>query len=537
MKNKWLLGFWLYAFVACSTTTNQRQIASTEDKGLDNNGDVVDDSIDQKGHLERYWNSFAAEHAANDEVAKVIRDAVAKQKKVRTENLKSQTEEAQTIFKDLPRKDYATRDVHRKTHGCFKGQLFVYGNVKEVINGEIGQYQNSKVNDLPADSKLEMIQDPKDLGVFMPNATYDTVLRLSNGNPGNNPDRQPDARGFAVKILPKGTLVDNKPIRDMDASKLNAITELDILTINFPTFFVNDPIKYAKLNTLALEGARDFQGPIEAKVKLFESLFTSSDLSALEQKLALAVNGSVIYSPLFQEYYSMVPSRLGPKGATRAVKYSWEPAACSNVGGEATTFEQEKAKYYPNWATEHDYNFRPVSKWLHTVGLGPNYLRNLTVQRLQRGRFCFNLYFQMYRDDESTRIEDSTDIWLKTETDRQWWKGAYVPSTVNWSLNEHNDETRDQYLTRFDKKQLAPAVLVARLELKQLMSEEVKAAYGNNKTCEDLSFNPWNGRQTMAYHKPLGIVSRMKRKVYNASRRERHELNNIDDKHIERDSN
>ena len=54
----------------------------------------------------------------------------------------------------------------------------------------------------------------------------------------------------------------------------------------------------------------------------------------------------------------------------------------------------------------------------------------------------------------------------------------------------------------------------------------------NSKTCEDLSFSPWNG--DIADHKPLGVVSRFKRKVYNASRRERHELNGIDDRNIER---
>ena len=132
-----------------------------------------------------------------------------------------------TVFGDLPERSnrqFATRDVHRKTHGCFKARI--------TINSDLD----------PAYQK----------GLFMPGKEYDAVVRFSNGNPRNNSDYAPDARGMAVKFLPPGTLPAGADLASLSAMDLNTRGLLDILTINFPVFFVNDPLVYAKVNEFFL---------------------------------------------------------------------------------------------------------------------------------------------------------------------------------------------------------------------------------------------------------------------------------------------
>jgi len=400
------------------------------------------------------------------------------------------------------------------------------------LNGQIAEYKKD-----PNSAALSSIQNEEELGVLASGSSYDAVVRFSNGHPGNRPDKLPDARGFEVKILPKETL-EKAPIKEMNAEELNFATKLDILSINFPTFFVNDPIKYTKLNRVFLDSALDFKNKILSQAEGFWSIFVSADLTSLERKLALLTNGSVIYSPLYQEYFSMVPSRLGLEGSIRAVKYSWQPLACS--ADVVSEFNQEKKKQWAEWTNDHTYAFPPhqpsvISK--HTspyseADFPDDYLRGHVTDRLVSGDFCFQLYLQLYRDQVSTNIEDSTDLWPRSETEKKWWIDKVVPGEFMWKTDFNNSESRNAYLQRFRQKQIAPPILAAKLMILKINADESMGAADNNKTCEDLSFSPWNG--DIAYHKPLGIVSRMRRKIYNASRRTRHKLNGIDDKNRER---
>src|SRR5436853_1613027 len=45
---------------------------------------------------------------------------------------------------------------------------------------------------------------------------------------------------------------------------------------------------------------------------------------------------------------------------------------------------------------------------------------------------------------------------------------------------------------------------------------------GRDRFCENLSFNPWN---CLAEHKPLGLVNRVRRRIYLDTSKFRHELN------------
>jgi catalase len=73
------------------------------------------------------------------------------------------------ILGDLPeRETYATRDVHRKTHGCLAGTF----KVRDDLESDLAK------------------------GLFQRGATYDAVIRFSSGNPKAQADYLPDARGW-----------------------------------------------------------------------------------------------------------------------------------------------------------------------------------------------------------------------------------------------------------------------------------------------------------------------------------------------------
>lgn len=514
--------------------TQQDHDAQRSTASLDNNGDKVDDSFDS--NLETYYmGSAEVEKKKIEIVSQVIGKFIKSQVEARRENYNIEQfkkDDVKKLYGDIPSHAYATRDVHRKTNGCYKASLSFDGNLMENLNNQITEYKTKSFKH--EDPRLSYIQSPQELGVFTPGKTYDAIVRLSNGNPSNSADRVPDARGFAVKLLPQGTIDYEKPVSAMDATDLNRKTQLDILSINFPTFFVNDPEKYETLNRWALNGAKDFNNFITVNFGKAAGLL---NYTAIERKLALLVNGSVIYSPLYEQYYSMVPSRLGPQGAIRAVKYSWQPTACSPA--DQAEFNDESKTDMPAWIQNHNhilFSQPEAYKW------EDDYLRQRTQDRLLKRDACFGLYFQLYRDPISTNIEDSLDLWARSADEKKWWINKVTPGNIEWIAAKGGlRDSRSQYIQRINSKNIAPGILAAKLVIKRIYNDRDATqnpdggyipASGNTQTCEDLSFNPWNGN--VAYHKPLGIVSRMKRKVYNESRRMRHKLNGIDDSKIER---
>lgn len=485
-----------------------------------------------------------------EDVAAVIRSFVKRQFATRSEeeNLRRYQEEItegkkgtySQVYGDLPQNSpYATRDVHRKTQGCFKGAIKIETDIFSAWNSatasmRLAREAEEKRGEPKPGAMPELLEGPADLGIFQAGENYDAIVRYSNGHPMNREDRLPDARGFAVKILKKGAFDATQAIGDQRVDQLNSQTLLDILSINFPTFFVNESQtseKYTEINDYFLNGAVDFGNPVTGKLKEGLAIFHSG-INAVEVRLALWSNGSIIQSPLYQEYFSMVPSRLGSKGAARAVKYFWTPEACE---GSREAFDLERKSEWPEWANRREYShpLKPFEKYgtppYKNKELYPrDYLRRNIEASLQRKDFCYGLYFQPYRDQLSTNIEDSTDLWIRNEGQRAWWKADVVPEKRNplWTLYKTD---RGEYLKRIEQKAIVTPVRAATLTIRKLSEGESVA---NSKVCEDLSFSPWNGN--IEYHKPLGIISRLKRRVYNASRRLRHVLNGFAEFSFER---
>jgi hypothetical protein len=379
-------------------------------------------------------------------------------------------------------------------------------------------------------------------GLFQPGTTYDAIIRYSSGNPKAQTDFKPDARGMAVKLLPEGTLPhddDPKAIvkkwlgghqdRQIEPVDINRIGLLDILTINFPVFFINSPPVYAQVNEAFLNITNDEDALVEHLISDFKAIFLRG-MNAWERELALNVNGSIIYNPLYQKYYSMAPSRLGERNDSdrTAVKYLWEPCR----GGE---YDALLKTNNPSWAEIHEYA-HPIQGLIHKwrgsipqeVKNNRNHLRAMIAQSLnprifkqepERPPACYELKVQKYIDDTHTSIEDTTAIWLESEQQRdQWLRKAKIPSDEREAVKS---------------RKIAPFRTVGTLTISPLPITEIESAPNadkspqtcNRRYCEDLSFNPWNN--VPEDHRPLGIVQRMKREVYAGSRDTRFKENQL----------
>lgn len=506
------------SFFGCThNPQTQRSVSSTTSSP--NAANQIDE-LDSK--LEKPWKGdLASENKTLQDLGKVIGGFVAKEaqqhqawrqeldllhsRNIETLNKreKKRLHALEVILNDLPRKEgLATRDVHRRPQACV--------NAKVTVRSDLA----------PEFTK----------GIFHPGAQFEAIVRYSNGNPRNLPDFAPDARGMAVKLLPTGSLS-----QGYSASELNNRGVLDFLAINFPVFFVNDPEKYVKINQAFLGVSSNPESAIDAnslRFKLlhdFPSVFLKG-MSPWEIELALDVNGSIISSPLHETYWSMMAYRLGDyQDPNRtAVKYIWSPCA-QNLPPTGV----------PDWTRTHDYAkpyvpgaIKAIPKDLQTFLSQDDqryYLRKNLMADLvgEEGsaKKCYDLQVQTYIDEENTPIEDTTQIWLENEQQQKSWATKFASRS---SLNPIGKKARKEWVLN---RKIAAPVTIARLEIDPISQEAYKNAVENMSTntvtCEDLSFNPWNN--VSSAHKPLGIVGRMRKAAYQASRHQRHGINQVPD--------
>jgi hypothetical protein len=470
--------------------------------------EAVADSVAEMGGRRRIWhNEYLRLRALLSSEPLSVGSFVRWLKRRRLKRL-------ERIFNDLPeRRGFATRDVHRKTHGCIAGRLRIASDIRTDLA----------------------------VGLFQPGTAYDAVIRFSNGDPQAQWDAVPDARGMAVKLLPLGVLpYDNREgvvvqqrLEDHNGQRISPIDInrrglLDIVTINYPAFFTNDPIAYAKLNRVFFRGVATEESPVRNFVAfLWSTVCGLYYLGIRDAFSALRVNGSVIYNPLFQSYWSMAPSRLGSRHDAKAtaVKYKWEPL-CADGGGQELL-----AANNPLWADRRDFGI-PIIGWIRRwlcvptdVRSDPDHLRAMVARSLDPSLFApdgshrpiqFSLKVQTFIDHEQTPVEDSSIVWLESEDQRRHFLSMFPRSD--------RSEIR--------RRRIAPFETVGVLSLAPLPSGEIKSNSGiehirNRDYIEDLSFNPWNNVPDQ--HRPLGIIQRMKRRVYAGSRNTRFTTNDIED--------
>jgi hypothetical protein len=203
-------------------------------------------------------------------------------------------------------------------------------------------------------------------GVFQPGREYRAWIRFSNGNSERRPAWFFDARGMAIKL----TGVAGAKLLDDEKNTQ------DFVLISHPRFFVDDLERYkATLEDFLRGGYWD---------QYVKSLFRLRLLSELP--LAFRANLNFMSNPLFQQYWSMTPYRLGlDPGRRFAVKYTAKPRI------------DKKPGFFRRHATRLGWNFS---------------LKQEMNDTLAGNEVWFDFYIQRYVD-RRTPIEDSKVEWTE----------------------------------------------------------------------------------------------------------------------------
>jgi hypothetical protein len=245
----------------------------------------------------------------------------------------------QTIV-DTVNADYASgqrpshRDAHAKGHGCVRASFQVVPNLRPDLRA----------------------------GVFAQPRTYSAWIRFSNGNGEPQDDHLGDGRGMAIKLMGVGG---PKLLED----EAGATTQ-DFVMINFPVFFVRNPIDYV-----------DFQRLADAKTP---SVFFATH--PREGAITTAITAKVVNQMFEQRYFSMTPYRLG----ALYIKFSAIPVDC-------VTGEQLTPSNTPGPAGAPDFLRVAMADWLKTKDA------------------CFDFAVQPQTDPAAMPIEDPTIEWDETK--------------------------------------------------------------------------------------------------------------------------
>jgi hypothetical protein len=230
----------------------------------------------------------------------------------------------------------ALRDAHAKDTGCVKA-IF---RVNKDLPGELRR------------------------GVFSTEREYDAWIRFSDGNSEVRSSRWPDARGMAIKLMG----VNGDKLLDETDSQ-------DFIMANHPAFFIDDLQEY--LDTLK----------VFHRGRTLQQLLSVLKLKPHEIPLAIRVNFTLITNPLFSQYWSMTPYRLGATAGERmAIKFTAKPRLANTA------------------------NFL----WTAATYLLPGFsLKKEMAKILAAREMWFDFYIQRFVDERSTPIENSRKIWTE----------------------------------------------------------------------------------------------------------------------------
>jgi len=228
----------------------------------------------------------------------------------------------------------ALRDAHAKDNGC----------VRAIFRVD---------SEIPADLRH---------GVFAaPGKEFNAWVRFSNSNSEVLSPRLPDSRGMAVKLMG----VDGPKLLDDERETQ------DFVMANNASFFVDDLSRYK--NSLVKFHSGGY-------LRQFLAIF---QLKGREIVRVLKNNGTWIINPLYCQYWSMTPYRLGINDAKMAVKFSAKPRIGKRPG---------------------------IGSWIGTF-LDPHFSLTANMQDVLSSReMWFDFFVQRYVDDR-TPIEDTLTEW------------------------------------------------------------------------------------------------------------------------------
>lgn len=211
-------------------------------------------------------------------------------KEVIPENEAAQLEDFAAIIGGIQAKSAANAKLSRGLHA--KSNLGLVGELEVLA-------------DIPAEAKNGMFAEPK---------KYPVLVRYSNGSPKTQPDKKPDVRGIAIKLI---GVDGKKTIRGME----DAMTQ-DFLAIRSPV----GPTRNAQEFMHLVQAA---QSPALLPFKLIARLGFRRALQVIKAALA---GFKVPTAPLAATtYYTLLPSMLGPY----AVTYVFRPHDPLSVSSKA----------------------------------------------------------------------------------------------------------------------------------------------------------------------------------------------------------
>jgi hypothetical protein len=248
-------------------------------------------------------------------------------------------------FEDLQRRKSARfgagRALHRKQVLGLAGQL-------EVLPG---------------------LPEPCRQGLFATPGTHPAWVRLSNGSADRAPDRRPDVRGFAVKVL---------GLRGPGALD-GETTSQDFLLINHSAFAFPRSDEFVELVLAAGKGGGALLGHL---VRRYGLIGGARFLARFARSLGRPFTGFAT-----ERFYSAAPIACGPYAA----RVRLLPASSTVTAGAAA-----------DWAAD-------------------------VVQRLGAGDLAFDLQLQFFTDERVTPIEDASVDWPEAEAPYQTVARLVVP--------------------------------------------------------------------------------------------------------------
>lgn len=280
------------------------------------------------------------------------------------------------------RKEYATsrgkdgpviyrRDVHIKSHGCLKA-TFTVPQLAE-------RYQ---------------------WGVFSEPQSYAAWVRFSNGDYVLQPDKTPDARGMAVKLMG----VEGEKLLEWQS---NATTQ-DFVMMNSKNYFIRELDDYVELTKYLAK---------EDNFGYFLNGWSWNPFSWRwrELRLVLGTKKPPPVTPLLTQYFSASAYKLGPD---QNIKFSARPVQC-DVGEDARP-PLPKTRWK---ASKKDYNF----------------LRLRMAEQLEAGPACFDFMVQHQVPGKPMPVEDATIVWSEKDS-------PFIPiARLEIPAQTFNTDAQDQF--------------------------------------------------------------------------------------------
>lgn len=209
---------------------------------------------------------------------------------------------------------------------------------------------------------LDSVPEYARVGPFASPRTFQAWVRFSNGDPGHNPDKKPDVRGLAIKLV---GVEGRKVIPGLEDAKTQ-----DFLLIRTPSTPLRDADEFVWL----IEAA---SAPALLPLKALLKFGPARGFRMVRQ--ILKGLGAPMTSAATTRYFSALPIRFG----AYAAKYALEPHAT----GETDSIP----KSTPNW---------------FGAELG---------ERLAKGPVTYDFRVQFFKDEASTPIEDASKEWSETD--------------------------------------------------------------------------------------------------------------------------